>query len=63
MSDKQTALEAIGRLPDGVSLRDIANEMEYLAAIREGEVQAAEGKVISLEQVERNLQSWLSKSS
>ena len=63
MSDKQAALEAIHRLPDEVSLRDIARELEFLAAVREGEEQANQGKVIPLEQVEKNLQSWLSKSS
>ena len=63
MSDKQAALEAIRRLPDEVSLRDIARELEFLAAVREGEEQANQGKVIPLEQVEKNLQSWLSKSS
>jgi len=63
MSDKQAALEAIGRLPDEISFRDIAKELEFLAAVREGEAQADQGRVIPLEQVEQNLQSWLSKSS
>jgi predicted transcriptional regulator len=63
MSDKQAALEAIGRMPDSVSLREISREMEFLAAVREGEEQADQGKVIPLEQLEKNLQTWLSKSS
>ena len=63
MSDKQAALEAIRRLPDEVSFREIRAEIEFLAAIREGEAQADQGKVIPLEEVEKNLQSWLSKSS
>jgi predicted transcriptional regulator len=63
MSDKQAALEAIRRLPDEVSFREIREEIEFLAAIREGEAQADQGKVIPLEQVEKNLQTWLSKSS
>jgi predicted transcriptional regulator len=63
MSDKQAALEAIRRLPDEVSFREIREEIEFLAAIRESEAQADQGKVIPLEQVEKNLQSWLSKSS
>jgi predicted transcriptional regulator len=63
MSDKQAALEAIGRLPDGVSFQEISREIEFLASLREGEEQANQGKVIPLEQVEKNLQTWLSKSS
>ena len=63
MSDKQAALEAIRRLPDAASFREIREEIEFLAAIREGEAQADQGKVITLEQVEKNLQTWLSESS
>ena len=63
MSDKQAALEAIRQLPDEVSFREIREEIEFLAAVREGEAQAGQGKLVPLEQVEKNLQSWLSKSS
>lgn len=63
MSDKQAALEAIRRLPDQVSFREIREEIEFLAAIRDGEQQADQGRVIPLEQVEQNLPSWLSTSS
>lgn len=63
MSDKQAALEAIQRMSDRVTFREISQEIDFLAAIREGEEQADQGKVISLEQLEKNLQSWLSKSS
>lgn len=63
MSDKQSVLEAIRRLPDEVSLREIRDEIEFLAAIREGEQQADQGRLIPLERVEKNLQSWLSKSA
>ncbi len=62
MSDKQSVLEAIRRLPDGVTLREIRDEIDFLAAVREGEQQADQGRLIPLEQVEKNLQSWLSKS-
>jgi len=63
MSDKQDALEAIGRLPDGVSFQEISREIEFLAAVQGGEAQADQGKVIPLEQMEKNLQTWLLKSS
>jgi predicted transcriptional regulator len=63
MSDKQSVLEAIRRLPDEVSFREIRDEIEFLAAVREGEQQADQGRLIPLEQMEKNLQSWLSKSA
>ena len=63
MTDKQTVLEAISRLPEEVSFLEIREEIEFLAAVREGERQADQGKVIPLEKVERNVQSWISKSS
>ena len=62
MSDKQAALEAIKRMPEEITLQEISREIEFLAAVREGEEQANQGKVIPLEQVEKNLQTWLSKS-
>ena len=62
MTDKQAAIEAIQRLPDAVTLKEISDEIEFLAAIREGEDQADKGQVISVEQMQRNLQGWLSKS-
>jgi len=63
MNDKQSVLEVIRRLPDEVTLREIRDEIEFLAAVREGEQQADQGRLIPLEQVEKNLQSWLSKSA
>ena len=63
MSDKQSVLEAIRRLPDEVTLREICDEIEFLAAVREGEQQADQGRLIPLEQMEKNLQTWLSKSA
>ena len=38
-------------------------KIEFLAAIREGEKEADQGKVISPEQLEKNLQARLSKYS
>ena len=63
MSDKQSVLEAIRRLPDEVTLREIRDEIDVLAAVREGEQQADQGRLIPLEQMEKNLQTWLSKSA
>jgi predicted transcriptional regulator len=42
-------------------LQDIGREIEFLAAIREGEEQADRGEVISHEQAKREFASWISK--
>jgi predicted transcriptional regulator len=63
MSNKQAALEAIKRMSDEITFSEISREMEFLAAIQEGEEQAKQGKVIPLEQLEKNLQTWFLKSS
>ena len=62
MTDKQAALKAIQKLPEQAPIKDIAKEIEFLAAIRLGEEQADRGQVITLEQLEKNLQTWLLKS-
>ena len=63
MSDKQAALEAIKRLPERASFDAIAKEIEFLAGLRAAEDQVKRGQVIPLEQLERNLEQWLSTSS
>ena len=61
MSDKQLVAELLKRLPANAKLRDIGKEIEFLAAIREGEEQADRGQVISHEKVKREFASWISK--
>jgi hypothetical protein len=61
MSDKQTVLEALHRLPEDISFRDIAEEVAFLAAVREGEEQVKQGKTISNEEMRRRLDSWFAK--
>ena len=61
MSDKQIVIDLLNRLPEDVQLRDIEAEVEFLAALREGEVQADRGQVVSHEQVKRDFKSWISK--
>ena len=61
MSDKQTVMELLQRLPDDVDLKDIKSEIEFLAAIREGESQADRGEVVSHEQVKAEFNSWITR--
>jgi predicted transcriptional regulator len=61
MSDKQLALDSIGRLPEDASLDTIAERMEFLAAIRKGLDQIERGQTVPHDEVKRQLATWLSK--
>ena len=61
MSDKQLALDSIERLPEDASLGAIAEQIEFLAAIRKGLDQIERGETVPHEEVKRQLASWLSK--
>ena len=61
MSDKQLVVELLNRLPADAKLQDIGREIEFLAAIREGEEQADRGEVVPHEQVKGEFASWISK--
>ncbi len=59
MSDKQTVLEAVGKLPDDAKLEDILENLTLLAKIREGLADSEAGRVVPHEQVIREIQSWI----
>jgi predicted transcriptional regulator len=61
MSDKQLVVELLKRLPADVKLRQIGKEIEFLAAIREGEEQADRGEVVPHEEVKQGFSTWISK--
>jgi hypothetical protein len=61
MSDKEIVLDAIQRLPESVTMRQIRQRVEFLAAIREGENNLNVGKGISQEQVEKQFAAWVKK--
>jgi predicted transcriptional regulator len=59
MSDKEIVADLIQRLPPDVSLRDIARDIEFIAAVREGMAELDSGKGIAIEEIERDLPSWI----
>ena len=58
---KQIVLEAVHRLPEEASFHDIAQEVAFLAAVREGEEDLVLGRVISNEEMKKRLDSWPAK--
>ncbi len=61
MSDKQTVLEVIGRLPETATLSEISDELATLEAVRRGAEAADSGRVKSHEEVKRLVGQWTSK--
>jgi predicted transcriptional regulator len=59
MTQKELVLDAIGELPDEASLDDIAERVEFLAAVQKGLNQLDRGEGIPHEEVKRQLAAWL----
>jgi predicted transcriptional regulator len=61
MTQKRLVLETTSELPDEVSLEEIAERIEFLAAIQKGIDQLDRGEGIPHEEVKRQLATWLAK--
>lgn len=59
MTQKELVLDAINELPDEASLDDIAERVEFLAAVQKGLDQLDRGEGIPHEEVKRQLATWL----
>lgn len=59
LTDKEIVMDLLRRLPNDVTLYQIAQKLEFIAAVRQGLAEFDENKdSISIEQVERELTSW-----
>ncbi len=61
MSAKEIAIEVIGRMGEDSSLHEIAREIEFMAGVQEGLAELDRGEGVPLEQVEKDLPSWVIK--
>jgi len=59
MTQKEMVLEAVRKLPDDTSIDDIADRIDFLAAIQKGFDQLDCGQGIPHEEVKKQLASWL----
>jgi predicted transcriptional regulator len=59
MTQKQMVMDVIRELPEDVSVREIAERIEFLAAIQVGLDQLDHGEGIPHEEVKKQLSSWL----
>ena len=61
MSAKEIVRDLLERLPEDVSLHAVAREIEFVAAVRQGLAELDRGERIPIEDVERELSSWVTK--
>lgn len=62
MTDKQIVQDLLQPIPDDTSLQDIAYELEFIAAVREGMAEIENGQWVTAEEIERDLTAWLTES-
>ncbi len=58
MSNKQIVQQLLDRLPEEASLADIAEEIQFLAGVREGLAELDRGEIRSADQVRESLRRW-----
>jgi len=61
MTNKEIVQDLLRRIPDDASLQDIARELEFIAAVRQGLSELDNGETVSIEEVEKELPSWIIK--
>ena len=61
MTDKEIVQDLLRRVPDNASLQDIARELEFIAAVRQGLTDIDNGQTFTIEEVEQELPSWIIK--
>jgi predicted transcriptional regulator len=61
VSVKEQVLQAINRLPDDIDFRDAADEIAFLAALREAEGDIEQGRVVTNEEMKARIGQWTGK--
>ena len=61
MTNKEIVQDLLRRIPDDASLQDIAQELEFIAAVRQGLSELDNGDSVSIDEVEKELPSWIIK--
>jgi hypothetical protein len=59
MSPKEIVTDLLQKLPDDVSLHDIAQHIEFVAGVRQGLAELDRGERFSIDEIERQLPSWV----
>ena len=59
MSTKQIVQDLLQTLPEHVSLHEVAREIKFVAAVRQGLAEIENGERIPIEDIERELPAWV----
>lgn len=59
VSRKDIIKDLLLRLPSAVSLHQIAQEIEFIVAVRQGMTELDRGESVTIEQIEKELPSWI----
>jgi predicted transcriptional regulator len=59
VSTKQIVQDLLQKLAEDVSLHDVAQEIEFVAAVRQGLAEIDRGERIPIEEIEGELPSWV----
>jgi len=59
MTEKEMVLKTVRELPDDCSIDEIADRIEFLAAVQKGFDQLDRGEGIPHDEIKRQLASWL----
>jgi predicted transcriptional regulator len=59
MTEKEMVLKTISELPDDCSIDEIADRIEFLAAVQKGLDQLDRGKGVPHDEIKKQLASWL----
>lgn len=57
MTTKEIVRDFLGKPLEDASLHDVAREIEFVAAVRQGSTEIERGERISIEEIERELPS------
>lgn len=61
MTDKEIVQDLLQRIPDDASLHEIARELEFIAAVRQGLVELDSGDSVAIKEVEQELPLFVIK--
>jgi len=59
MTNREIVQDLLQQIPEDTSLHTIAERIEFIAAVREGLAELDRGEHISIDEVERELPSWI----
>lgn len=61
MSTREAVQTILKQLPSDVSLHEVAREIEFIAAVREGLAELDRGEGVPSSQVRKELQTWVKR--